>query len=93
MCFAGVRNNRAIRIALLLAAGAPLAFSTTAWAAQEAAATTDGGIRFGKWGVDLNSRDLKANPGDDFERYASGAGMDAMEGDPDTCRDKARGEI
>ena len=66
-------------MALLLAAGAPLAFSAPAWAAEEAAAATDGSIRFGKWGVDLNSRDLKANPGDDFERYASGAWMDATE--------------
>ena len=80
MSFASVRDHRAVRIALLLAAGAPVAFSAPAWAAEnETAAATDGSVRFGKWGVDLSSRDLKANPGDDFERYASGAWMDATE--------------
>ena len=79
MSIASVGDHRTVRIALLLAASAPLAFSPPAWAAEEAAAATDGSIHFGKWGVDLNSRDLKANPGDDFERYASGAWMDATE--------------
>jgi putative endopeptidase len=79
MSFASLRDHRAFRIALLMAASAPLAFSVPAWAAQEQAAASDGSVRFGKWGVDLNSRDLKANPGDDFERYASGTWMDATE--------------
>src|SRR6187397_2076091 len=77
MSVSSKRNFRAIRYALLVAATAPLALAASASA--EAAAATDGTVRFGSWGVDLNSRDLKANPGDDFERYASGAWMDATE--------------
>ena len=77
MSVASKRNFRAIRYALLVAASAPLALAAAASA--ETAAATDGTVRFGSWGVDLNSRDLKANPGDDFERYASGAWMDATE--------------
>ena len=76
MRVASKRNFRAIRNALLVAASAPLALSASAYAET---AATDGSVRFGSWGVDLNSRDLKANPGDDFERYASGAWMDATE--------------
>jgi putative endopeptidase len=76
MSVASKRNFRAIRNALLIAASAPLALSASAYAET---AATDGSVRFGSWGVDLNSRDLKANPGDDFERYASGAWMDATE--------------
>ena len=79
MSVAHRRNFRAIRTALLMAASAPLAFGA-AWAADTAAtAATDGSVRFGQWGVDLSSRDLKTNPGDDFERYASGAWMDATD--------------
>ena len=33
----------------------------------------------GAFGVDLTARDLNAKPGDDFERYASGAWMDRTE--------------
>ncbi|HKY88200.1 MAG TPA: M13 family metallopeptidase, partial [Pseudorhodoplanes sp.] len=70
------RSLRMIRNALFLAAAMPLTFSMPAVAQTPA---TDGTVRFGQWGVDLNSRDLKAKPGDDFERYASGAWMDATE--------------
>ncbi|HET9335244.1 MAG TPA: M13 family metallopeptidase [Sphingomicrobium sp.] len=74
------RHIRAVRTALLLGASVPLAIAAPSWAAEnEAAAATDGSVKFGKWGVALDSRDLKANPGDDFERYASGAWMDATE--------------
>ena len=83
MGVATVRSFRAIRYALLLAACAPLAMAAPSMAADTAAATataaTDGSVRFGSWGVDLSSRDLKVKPGDDFERYASGAWMDANE--------------
>ncbi len=79
MSVARLRNIRAFRNALLLAASAPLAMAAPAMAAETAAAATDGSVRFGTWGVDLSSRDLKANPGDDFERYASGAWMDATD--------------
>ena len=72
------RNLRAFRNLMLLAA-APLAMAAPALAADAAAASSATTVRYGTWGVDLNSRDLKANPGDDFERYASGAWMDATE--------------
>ena len=39
-----------------------------------AAAAANG--RFGKWGVDLSSRDTSVKPGDDFERFASGKWLD-----------------
>jgi putative endopeptidase len=48
-------------------------------AAQQAGASEPAAARFGSWGVDLTSRDLKTNPGDDFERFASGAWMDRTE--------------
>ncbi|HXG80801.1 MAG TPA: M13 family metallopeptidase [Sphingomicrobium sp.] len=88
------RNFRAVRTALLLAASAPLAVAAPAWAAEnEEAAMTDGGVRFGEWGVALDSRDLKANPGDDFERYASGAWMDATEIPADKSSNSVGSEI
>ena len=34
-------------------------------------------LAYGTWGVDLSVRDLKAKPGDDFERFASGKWLDA----------------
>jgi putative endopeptidase len=76
MHVASKRRFRAIRNAFLVAASAPLVLAAAATAET---AATDGSVRFGSWGVDLTSRDLKANPGDDFERYASGAWMDATE--------------
>jgi putative endopeptidase len=33
----------------------------------------------GTWGVELQHRDLKANPGNDFDRYANGAWKDAYQ--------------
>lgn len=50
--------------------------------AQEAAGSSGeqivvtGHPQIGEFGVDLTARDLSANPGNDFERYASGAWMD-----------------
>jgi putative endopeptidase len=77
MGVASKRTFRSIRNALLLAASAPLAVGAAAWAMESASADTT--VKFGTWGVDLSSRDLKVQPGDDFERYASGAWMDATE--------------
>jgi putative endopeptidase len=77
MSVASLRTFRAIRNALLMAAAAPLAVAVPSWAADVPA--TDNSVHFGKWGVDLSSRDLKVQPGDDFERYASGVWMDANE--------------
>jgi len=78
MSVVSVRNLRGFRMALLLGACAPLAMAAPSVAA-DTAATANTSIHYGTWGVDLKSRDLKANPGDDFERYASGAWMDATE--------------
>jgi putative endopeptidase len=72
------RNLGAFRKLWLLAAVAPMAVAAPS-AAADTSATSGTTIHFGTWGVDLNSRDLKTNPGDDFERYASGAWMDATE--------------
>ena len=65
-------------LAVLLAASSALAAVPAA--AQDlaagAAATARPGdvqaVRYGTWGVDISTRDLSVNPGDDFQRYASG---------------------
>jgi len=94
MSGASRRNLRAFRNILLLAAAAPLAMSAPAMAADIAAASaTDGSVRFGSWGVDLNSRDLKVQPGDDFERFASGAWMDANEIPADKSQNGVGSEV
>src|SRR5689334_17254811 len=36
-------------------------------------------VHFGTWGVDISTRDLSVNPGDDFQRYAAGKWLDANE--------------
>jgi len=48
-------------------------------AAQQpaAAASETNAVHFGKWGVDLDARDVSVKPGDDFQRYASGKWLDA----------------
>ncbi|WP_057884020.1 M13 family metallopeptidase [Tsuneonella troitsensis] len=75
--------------ARLLAAASALAFVTSApLAAQDSAVVTDedgqqivvnGRPAIGSFGVDLSARDLTADPGDDFERYASGSWIDATQ--------------
>ena len=91
MSVASNRNFRAIRNALLVAASTPLVFAAAASA--ETAAATDGTVHFGSWGVDLNSRDTKANPGDDFERYASGHWMDVTEIPADKSQNGVGSEV
>ena len=58
--------------AMLLACSALVAIPA---AAQETPTT----VHFGKWGVDLATRDLSVKPGDDFARYAAGKWMDETE--------------
>jgi len=63
--------------ALLLACTALSA--TPALAQQDSAGSNAAASRvvhFGTWGVDLGTRDLSVNPGDDFQRYAAGKWMD-----------------
>ena len=55
----------ALQPALGQPAAAPADLTAAAKAAQQV-------VHFGKWGVELDSRDLSVKPGDDFERYASG---------------------
>ena len=57
---------------------APFLFAATILAsvplqAQEAPKV----VHYGTWGVDISTRDLKVNPGDDFQRYASGTWLDS----------------
>jgi putative endopeptidase len=61
------------RFFLLATAGA-LALATQVAAADPAAtaAASASAPSFGPWGIDLSARDLSVQPGDDFERYASG---------------------
>jgi len=93
MSVANLRNFRAVRFALLLGAAAPIAIATPALAADTAASASDGSVHFGSWGVDLNSRDLKVRPGDDFERFASGAWMDANEIPADKSQNGVGSEV
>ena len=78
--------------ALLLLAGSALAALPAASIAQQTPAVSVPApvapptVRFGKWGVDTSARDLKVRPGDDFERYASGAWLDANEIPADIVR-------
>ena len=58
--------------AMLLACSALVAIPV---AAQEAPSV----VHFGKWGVDLTTRDTSVKPGDDFQRYAAGKWMDENE--------------
>lgn len=57
-----------------LAAG--ILFAATPLQAQEAPLLT--AQRFGAWGVDLDGRDTRVKPGDDFNRYANGKYLDAL---------------
>jgi putative endopeptidase len=75
--------------ARLLAAASALAFvAASPLAAQDSAVVTTpdgqqivvtGQPAIGTFGIDLSARDLSADPGDDFERYASGAWIDATQ--------------
>ncbi len=63
-----------------------LALSAPAFAQDDQPAVTDakeivvvGHAQIGEFGLDLTARDLSAKPGDDFERYASGAWIDQTE--------------
>lgn len=50
-------------------------FASLMTKADDAAATDDASLKaltFGKWGVDLDARDAKVKPGDDFDLYANG---------------------
>jgi putative endopeptidase len=53
--------------------------SAPAAAQQPASDAAAQNVHFGKWGVDLTSRDTSVRPGDDFQRYAAGKWLDSHE--------------
>ncbi len=74
------------RIALTTASALALAVGLASPAAAQDAESQDnqqivvtGRAAIGDYGLDLTTRDLSAQPGDDFERYASGAWIDRTE--------------
>jgi len=68
----------ATAIALLCAAPFP-AIAQEAAAASAEEIVVIGHAEIGDFGIDLSARDLSADPGADFERYASGAWIDKTE--------------
>jgi len=74
-----------VAMALLAASTACWAIQAQAQAQAPAAATVSAPAhpRLGAWGVDLTGRDLSAKPGDDFEKYASGAWLARTQISPD----------
>ena len=83
-------NTAMLRASCASAIALGLALSTPAYAdeSQEDLAAegisdkeivVTGHASIGEFGVDLTARDLSANPGDDFERYASGTWIDKTE--------------
>ncbi|HEX2802725.1 MAG TPA: M13 family metallopeptidase [Sphingomicrobium sp.] len=67
------------RLCALLLACSALAAIPAAAQTSAPAATAPETVRFGTWGVDLDTRDLSVKPGDDFQRYALGKWLDATE--------------
>ena len=64
-------NRTSLSLALTLALLAPATLLCTAHASDKP--------ELGSFGVELNNRDLKAKPGDDFDRYANGSWHDAYQ--------------
>lgn len=77
--------KRSLTLATALALCAPLAApalaqdNTATTASDNADIVVTGRPQIGEFGVDLSARDLAAKPGNDFERYASGAWIDKTE--------------
>jgi putative endopeptidase len=69
--------RQSVRAAALLLASAAAFTVVPASAQTTSTAPSTETVRFGTWGVDLSTRDLSVNPGDDFQRYAAGKWMDA----------------
>lgn len=71
---------RALVSAALLSCTTLAAPSAMAQQSASSTATAESDVvRFGEWGVDLDARDLKVRPGDDFQRYAIGRWLDSTE--------------
>ena len=75
------RRGAVSALAVALALAAP--FAAHAEAASDGAdagtIVVTGKAKIGEYGLDLTARDTSAKPGDDFERYASGAWIDRTE--------------
>ena len=74
-----INRNRRARAAIgaaLLACTALVGPGAAAQPAGGATAAAPAPVQFGTWGVDIATRDLSVNPGDDFQRYAAGKWMD-----------------
>ena len=74
-------NHRSSRFCAVLLATSVLTLAPSQAQAQQAdlAASVPRVVHFGTWGVDISTRDLSANPGDDFQRYAAGKWLDTHE--------------
>jgi putative endopeptidase len=70
-----LRTYRVARIAAVLLSCTVLSAPIFAQPAADSAAAPED-VHFGKWGVDLTSRDTSVRPGDDFQRYAAGKWLD-----------------
>src|SRR6478672_4481804 len=73
---------RSVRLSAFLLATSVLASAPPAEAQQAdlvARAQVPNVVHYGTWGVDISTRDLSVNPGDDFQRYAAGKWLDANE--------------
>jgi putative endopeptidase len=75
---AGLKTAGVLLLACTAMAGLPAQAQQTA-ATAASASNPVGTVRFGAWGVDLSTRDLSVNPGDDFQRFAAGKWMDATD--------------
>ncbi len=74
-----INRNRRVRAAIgatLLACTALVGPGAAAQQTGVATAAEPQPVHFGTWGVDIATRDLTVNPGDDFQRYAAGKWMD-----------------
>jgi len=73
-------KHRSYRRYALLLATSVLTFASPTQAQQaDLAAKVPSTVHFGTWGVDISTRDLSVNPGDDFQRYAAGKWLDTHE--------------
>jgi putative endopeptidase len=68
----GFNNFARVRASALLLAASTACWTVPAHAEASATPAVPAHAALGEWGVDLSARDLSVQPGDDFQRYASG---------------------
>ena len=70
-------KHRSYRLYAVLLATSVLTLAPPVQAQQaDLAAKVPSVVLYGTWGVDITTRDLSVNPGDDFQRYAAGKWLD-----------------